>query len=79
MNHPLAIPLTIADLKRGDLFGLGANAAVPSCRVRRAEPHGGWGVRVEWDHGPGTRARVRIMPKNNKVEVIRNPGSASHG
>lgn len=69
MPHPLAIPLTVADLKRGDYFG--TPSIPPACRVRRAEPHGTWGVRVEWDHGPGTRAHVRIMPKGNAVEVIR--------
>lgn len=67
--HPLAVPLTVADLERGDHFG--TVGYQPSCRVIRADPHQDWGMRVEWDHGPGTRVYVRIMPKSTKVEVIR--------
>lgn len=68
-RHPLAQALTFADLRRGDWFSIGD--LNPTCRVRYADPHGSWGVRVEWDHGPGTRAHVRIFPRDNDTEVLR--------
>lgn len=70
-THPSSLPLTFADLRVGDLFGFGAHSASPSMRVRSVRPHSTWGMRVCWDCGPGTQARVRLFPKTNRVEVIR--------
>jgi hypothetical protein len=67
---PGTVELTVADLRRGDAAALTSDCAV-LVRIRHADPVGSWGVRVEWDHGPGTRATVRNMPRENRVQVRR--------
>lgn len=61
-------PATVGDLRDGQwaqLFG----DVVALQRVRFADPVGPGLVRVEWDHGHGTRATVRNMPAENTVQI----------
>lgn len=66
---PATTLLTVADLRDGDFAAL-----FPDCgelqRIRYIDDCGR-SYRVEWDHGPGTRARVRYMPGSNKVQARR--------
>ena len=59
---------TVADLRRGDLAALFSDCSALQ-RIRYATPHQSWGVRVEWDNGPGSRVWVRFMPKGNPVQI----------
>lgn len=65
---PCASPATVADLRRGDLAALFSDCSALQ-RIRYATPHQSWGVRVEWDNGPGSRVWVRFMPKGNPVQI----------
>ena len=67
MPIPGTTPCTVRDLKRGDVAALFNTS--PMQNIRRVTPIGEWGVRVEWDNGPGSRAYVRTMPASNPVQV----------
>lgn len=65
---PMTTLATVADLRRGDSAALFTDSTAMQ-RIRYADAHGTWGVRVEWDNGPGSRAYVRIMPASNPVQI----------
>lgn len=70
MNFPIPCTTlsTISDLKRGQWAALFTDIG-DFQRIRYATPVPNGCVRVEWDHGPGTRATVRVMPGTNPVQV----------
>ena len=59
---------TVADLKDGQWAVIGSHYLVP-VRIRYVDPAARGCVRVEWDHGRGTKATVRIMPGTNPVQI----------
>lgn len=59
---------TIADLKDGQWAALFPNINVLQ-RVRYIDPGARGCYRVEWDHGRGTKAHVRVMPGSNSVQI----------
>jgi len=71
MNAPIpgTLPATFSTLNKGDLFAF-QNSPL-SARALRVRAHSNWGVRVTWDHGPGTRIRTRIFPNSNQIQVAR--------
>lgn len=65
---PCTTLATIADLRAGQWAAFGHDIAV-LLRIRDCTPTARGSFRVEWDHGPGTRGHVRIMPGSNAVQV----------
>ena len=65
---PGTFPVTIGELRRGDLAALFPHSD-GMARIRRVEPHR-HGVYVTYDWGVGTRLHRRLMPAENRCQRV---------
>ena len=61
-------PATVGDLRDGQWAQLFRDV-IALQRVRFVDDLGRGTVRVEWDHGHGTKITVRNMPTGNTVQI----------